>query len=90
MYFYFVGSEADARATFVDELQLWADSLPSSQRSLVNIETLTYSSYYAMRAVTWSTDRTGEDDFRISNRIISRDWVKNNQAEALEYRVFQK
>merc|ERR1712071_107167 len=31
------------------------------------------------------TDSTGQDNFIISNRIISKNWVKNNKAKAIEY-----
>ena len=87
--FYFVGSLEDAESTFLDDVQAWKSTLSSSgSHDLVTIEVTQYDSYYNARNMGSSkpvTDLTGQDNFIISNRIISKDWVKNNRAKAIEY-----
>jgi len=87
-YFYFVGSSEDAELTFMNDVKAWKNSLSRDLQSLITVQMTQHDSYYNARNMDSSkpeTDETGQDNLIISNRIVSKDWVKNNKAKAIEY-----
>ena len=85
---YFLGSEAEARSTFVNDIDAWISaSLTSQERSEFNYDISTFTSYIDHRGINdanpW-TDDTGQEEFYIASRIIAKDYVKNNLQEMIE------
>ena len=96
---YFLGSEQDARETFINDFDDWkwnsgilttkeANEFGYYGEDGSGINSLpNWSSYIDHRGVDAEkpdTDQTGNEEFYIASRIINKDYVENNPEEFLE------
>uniref|UniRef100_A0A7M5XHT2 FAD-binding PCMH-type domain-containing protein n=2 Tax=Clytia hemisphaerica TaxID=252671 RepID=A0A7M5XHT2_9CNID len=83
---YFVGSEEDAKATFINDFNKWKNDLPALEKLAVTTNILTADSYFNIRGgYQMDTDKTGERTINIASRLIPREFVLNEPEEALEH-----
>jgi len=88
--FWFRGSEADARATFVDVLDAWKASMASSGGESIAIKLFPFQDYISSRLSGcgfWNSETpacqryempeepTGYNNFGVGSRMVPRDWV---------------
>jgi len=77
---YFMGSEADARATLIDDLESWKAGLPPDVAQLMTfIVNNKPQGYTANRASSQSTDVTGYPSFPVGSRLIPESFVTANE-----------
>ena len=81
---YFVGSEQDARSTFINDFEQWRNSLPNAEKNTVVFNIKQAKSYFDVRGGqdNLTTDKTGQETINIASRLIPRDFVVNNPIKA--------
>ena len=83
---YFVGSEQDARTTFINKFDEWKNSLPKeNQRDSVFVNIKKGKSYFDVRGgEDITTDKTGQQSINIASRLVPREFLVNNPAKAVD------
>ena len=80
---YFLGDEADAKATLREDVEHWIASRSSLEQSRIYLEpSVTHDSYWGARGLGESTDRTGSTELNLASRLVPRDWVIENKEAA--------
>ena len=84
LFLNFVGSEKDARSTFIDDFEHWRECLPKSQKNNVVYSFKQGKSYFDTRGgeEDISTLETGRRPYNIASRLVPRDFVVNNPRKA--------
>ena len=82
---YFVGTEQDARATFINDFDQWKNGLPKAEKDTVRHNIKQAKSYFDVRGgKDISTDKTGQETINIASRLIPRDFVVNEPKKAAD------
>jgi len=80
---YFLGDEAEAKATLRNDVEEWIASRSSLEQSRIYLEpSTTYNSYWEARDFGASTDLTGSSELNLASRLVPRDWVMENKEAA--------
>lgn len=79
---YFQGNETEARSTLISEMESWRDSLGTEAASRFSVTVVNSPSYWDSRGRGSTTDATGQPFLDIASRLIPRDFVVNNAAQA--------
>ena len=87
---YFVGSEKDARSTFINDFEHWRECLPKSSQKNVVYSFKQKKSYFDIRGgeEDISTAETGQGSVNMASRLIPRNFVVNNSRKAIRMLKF--
>ena len=80
---FFVGTEKDARSTFITHLEQWRECLPKHEKENVIIQISKGKSYWDLRR-TQNEIGTGIGNTNVASRLIPRDFVVNNPKKVVE------